>query len=44
MFWVDIMTPFGPMYGVTSAIARLIPIFKLAYFGNAKTYTGEILV
>ena len=32
------------MYVVTSAIARFIPIFKLAYFWNAKTYTGEILI
>ena len=38
------MTPFGPMCVVTSAIARFIPIFKLAYFWNAKTYTGEILI
>ena len=29
---------------VTSAIARFIPIFKLAYFWNAKTYRGEILI
>ena len=43
MFWEDIMTLFGPMCVVTSAIARFIPIFKLAYFWNAKTYTGEIL-
>ena len=44
MFWADIMASFGPMCGVTSAIARFIPIFKLAYFWNAKTYTGEILI
>ena len=44
MFRVDIMTSFGPMCVVTSAIARSIPIFKLAYFWNAKTYTGEILI
>ena len=44
MFWVDIMTSFGPMCVVTSAIARFIPIFKLAYFWNLKTYTGEILI
>ena len=44
MFWVDIMTPFGPMCVITSAIARFIPIFKLAYFWNAKTYTDEILI
>ena len=41
---VDIMTSFGPMCVVTSAIARFIPIFKLAYFWNEKTYTGEILI
>ena len=44
MFWADIMTSFGPMCVVTSAIARFIPIFKLAYFWNAKTYTNEILI
>ena len=44
MFWEDIMTPFGPMCVVTSAFERFIPIFKLAYFWNAKTYKGEILI
>ena len=44
MFLVDIMTWFGPMCVVTSAIARFIPIFNLAYFLNTKTYTGEILI
>ena len=44
MVWGDIMTSFGPMCVVTSAIARFIPIFKLEYFWNAKTYTGEILI
>ena len=29
---------------LTSAIARFIPILKLAYFWNGKTYTGEILI
>ena len=38
------MTSFGPMCVITSAIARFIPIFKLEYFWNAKTYTGEILI
>ena len=40
----DIMTSFWPMCVITSAIARFIPIFKLQYFWNAKTYTGEILI
>ena len=44
MVWGDIMTSFGPMCVITSAIARSIPIFKLEYFWNAKTYTGEILI
>ena len=44
MVWGDIMTSFGPMCVITSAIARFVPIFKLAYFWNAKTYTGEILI
>ena len=44
MFWGDIMTSFGPMCVITSTIARFIPIFKLEYFWNAKTYTGEILI
>ena len=38
------MTSLGPMCVITSAIARFIPIFKLEYFLNAKTYTGEILI
>ena len=38
------MTSFGPMYVVTSAIAKSIPIFKLAYFWNAKTFKGEIFI
>ena len=38
------MTSIGPMCILTSAIARNIPIFKLAYCWNAKTYTGEILI
>ena len=38
------MTSFGPMCVITSAIARFIPIFKLEYFWNAKTYTGEMLI
>ena len=40
----DIMTSFWPMCVITSAIARFIPIFKLEYFWNAETYTGEILI
>ena len=44
MVWGDIMTSFWPMCVITSAIARFIPIFKLEYFCNAKTYTGEILI
>ena len=44
MVWGDIMTSFWPMCVITSAIARFIPIFKLEYFWNAKTYTGEILI
>ena len=44
MVWGDIMTSFGPMCVLTSAIARFIPIFKLEYFWHAKTYTGEILI
>ena len=44
MVWGDIMTSFWPMCVLTSAIARFIPIFKLEYFWNAKTYTGEILI
>ena len=44
MVWGDIMTSFWPMCVITSAIARFIPIFKLEYFRNAKTYTGEILI
>ena len=40
----DIMTSIWPMCVLTSAIARFIPIFKLKYFWNAKTYTGEILI
>ena len=38
------MTSFWPKCVLTSAIARFIPIFKLEYFWNAKTYTGEILI
>ena len=44
MVWGDIMTSFWPMCVITSAIARFIPIFKLEYFWNAKTYTDEILI
>ena len=44
MVWGDIMTSFWPMCVITSAIARFIPIFKLEYFWNAKTYRGEILI
>ena len=44
MVWGDIMTSFWPMCVKTSAIARFIPIFKLEYIWNAKTYTGEILI
>ena len=44
MVWGDIMTSFWPMCVPTSAIARFVPIFKLEYFWNAKTYTGEILI
>ena len=44
MVWGDIMTSFWPMCVIISAITRFIPIFKLEYFWNAKTYTGEILI
>ena len=44
MVWGDIMTSFWPICVITSAIARFIPIFKLEYFWNAKTYTGEIFI
>ena len=44
MVWGDIMASFWSMCVITSAIARFIPIFKLEYFWNAKTYTGEILI